>query len=65
MRPEFEQAVGHHVVLAEKGAERLDHLREVGVRAVDDLVVFALGLLVPVPGVLKGLDLRLALLPLG
>ena len=55
----------HHVVLAEKGAERLDHLRQVGVRAVDDLVVFALGLLVPVPGVLKGLDLRRAALPLG
>ena len=68
---EFEQAVGHHgevghhVVLAEKGAERLNHLRQSGVRAVDDLVVFALGLLVPMPGVLKRLDLRLAVLSLG
>ena len=62
---ELEQALGHHVVLAEKGAERLDHLRQVGVRAVDDVVVFALGLLVPVLGVLKRLDLRLAVLPLG
>ena len=68
---EFEQAVGHHgevghhVVLAEKGAERLDHLRQSGVRAVDDLVKLALGLLVPVPGVLERLDLCLAALALG
>ena len=51
--------------LAEKGAERLNHQRQVGVRAVDDLAVFALGLLVPMPGVLKRLDLRLAVLSLG
>ena len=68
---EFEQAVGHHgevghhVVLAKKGTERLNHLRQIGVRAVDNLIIFALGLFVPVPSVLKRLNLRLTALSLG
>ena len=68
---EFEQAVGHHgevghhVILPEEGPERLNDLRKVGVRTLDDLAVFALGLLVPVPGIFKGFNLRLAALTLG
>jgi len=62
---EFEESVGHHreighhVVLAQKTAQGLHHFRHVGVGLVQEFVKFALGLLVPMPGVLKGFNLRL------
>lgn len=68
---ELEQAVGHHgevghhVVLAQEGAQSLHHLGHVGVGLVEELVKFALGLRVPVPRVLEGFNLRLARLSLG
>ena len=52
--------IGHHVVLAQKAAQGLHHFRHVGVRLVQEFVKFALGLLVPMPGVLEGFNLRLA-----
>ena len=65
---QFEQAIshhreiGHHVVLAQKATQGLHHLRHVGVRLVQEFVKFALGLLVPMPGVLEGFNLRLAVI---
>ncbi len=54
--------VGHHVVDAEEGAHRPQHLRGVGIAAAHHLVERPLGGLVPVPGVLERLDLRLGAL---
>jgi hypothetical protein len=52
--------IGHHVVLAQKAAQSLHHFRHVGVGLVQEFVKFALGLLVSMPGVLEGFNLRLA-----
>jgi hypothetical protein len=45
--------------------ERDDHLGHIGIGLVLQLVELALGLLAPMPGVLEGGDLRVALVPLG
>ena len=50
-----------HVVFAERRAHRLQHDRRVGMAAGQHIVEGALGRLVPVPGVVEGLDLRLRL----
>ena len=52
--------IGHHVVLAQKAAQGFHHFRHVGVRLMEEFVKFTLGLLVPMPGVLEGFNLRLA-----
>ena len=41
----LEEAVGHHVVLAEEGAQGLHHLGHVGIGLVEEFVELALGLL--------------------
>ena len=54
--------VGHHVVLAEEGAHRLEHVAEL-LRAIrHQLAVGELGLHAPVPGVVEGGDLGRRLL---
>ncbi len=47
-------------LLAEKAAQGLHHVGDVGVRLVQQFVELALGLLVPMPRVLERRDLRLA-----
>jgi hypothetical protein len=54
-----------NVVLAQKAAQGLHHFRHVGVGLVQEFVKFALGLLVPMPGVLEGFNLRLAVVAAG
>ena len=50
--------VGHHVVLAEELAHGLEQLGQLVGAVGDDLLVGALGVEGPVPGVVEGGDLR-------
>jgi hypothetical protein len=52
--------IGHHVVFAQKAAQGFHHFRHVGIRLVQQFIKFALGLLTPMPCVLKCFNVRLA-----
>ena len=49
--------IGHHVVVAEEGAHGLEQVGELAGAVGYDILVGALGIEVPVPGVLEGGDL--------
>jgi len=50
--------IGHHVVAAEEGEQRLHEVGELARAAGDDLLVHCFRLQAPLPGVLEGGDLR-------
>ena len=55
--------VGHHLVGADELAQRADHAAHVGRRIVHQVVIGLLGGVAPMPGVVKGDNLRLGIVP--
>jgi hypothetical protein len=52
--------VGHHVIIAQERAQGTEHVGRLRVARLHHVVEGALGRIVPMPGVLERLDLRLA-----
>lgn len=57
--------VSHHIRFFEEAAEGLDHFGDIGVGVFEDFEEFMLGLITPVPGIFKGGDLGIRLVPFG
>ena len=51
--------IGHHVIVAEERSDRVEQIERLGVAAARDLIERLFGMVIPMPGVLERLDLRI------